>query len=195
MIVELKGGSAEAVNQFAVQLQQALGPLAEVRRPQRMTSLLILDVEESATEEEVKAAIGEEEGKILNRKPMGRGCQMVTVQLPIDAALRTMERGRILIGWSSCRVRSLESRNTAPRCYKCLKRGHIAAECRGESLGSCCYRCGEEGHQLRDCRNEPRCPVCSREGGEANHLLGAHGCLGAAPAAGRRRGGSGGRAK
>lgn len=186
MIVELRGGSAEAVDTFAAQLQQALGNLADVRRPQRMTTLLVLDVEESATEDEVKAAVGGD-AKVVGCKPMGRGCQMVTVRLSVEGALKILERGRLFIGWSSCRVRSLERQSNAPRCFKCLKRGHISKDCRGEALGNCCYRCGEEGHQLRNCRKDPKCPVCVREGVDANHLLGAQGCLGAAPAATRSK--------
>lgn len=192
LIIELKGGDADDVIRFTNRLREVLGTLADVRQPQRLTTLLILDVEEWTSDEEVQAAIGEA-GKIAGRKPMGRGCQMVTVRVPIDVALPILERGRIPLGWSSCRVRSLEKETQAsPRCFKCQRRGHLSAECSGDALTGC-YRCGEEGHRLKDCRKEPRCPVCSRAGKDPKHLLGSRGCLGAATPSSSRGGGGGAR--
>lgn len=173
-------GMVEQVQTFAAQLQAALGEEAVVRQPQRRTKLLILDVEESCSNEELEQSVSAtEEVKVVSRRDMGRGCQMAQVQVSIPLALSTLAKKTIKVGWSQCRVRSLEKKDaTTPRCYKCLHRGHIAAACTGEAVGNVCYRCGEEGHKLRDCVREPRCPICVKiEGRCANHAAGQRGCV------------------
>ena len=141
----------------------------------------MLDIEESATEEEIAAGLGHPEGvRLYGRTPMGRGCQRIKATVPIAAALQILKEGRIPIGWSMCRVRSLEAKqHSVPQCYKCLRSGHMAAACEGTPVTGC-YRCGGDGHQIRDCQAAPKCPVCSQEEGrDAAHIVGVAGCLAA----------------
>jgi len=109
---------------------------------------------------------------------MGRGCHRAKAVMPIDAALQILKDGCIQIGWSMCRVCSLESQQRSVlKCYKCLRSGHMAATCAGTAVTGC-FRCGEDGHQIRDCRATPKCPVCSQEEGkDTAHIVGGAGCL------------------
>ena len=156
----------------------------------RKTSILVLNIYASASEEEIRTAVGrEDEVKVLNLQKMGRGCQMARIQVPIPTALQLVQAGSIQIGWSNCKVRSLEKKDAAsPRCFRCLHLGHFAAACKEEAVGKGCYRCGAEGHLLRDCTRDPKCPLCSREEGrDAGHVVGSKGCIGAAQSTAQRR--------
>jgi len=144
--------------------------------------LLILDIKELCSDEELQKSISAtEEVRVVSRWDMGRGCQMTQVLVSIPLALNILAKQSVKIGWSQCRVRSLEKKNApSPRCYKCLHRGHIAAACTGQALGDVCYRCGAEGHKLRDCNSEPRCPICVQlDGRDASHIVGQPGCVAA----------------
>jgi hypothetical protein len=54
MLAELKGGSAGTMEKFVARLQQAPASHAEVRQSQRLTTLLVLDVDETATKKELE---------------------------------------------------------------------------------------------------------------------------------------------
>ena len=130
------------------------------------------------TEEEIRLALGISPEAEVQCKPASRGCQTAQVQLGIQRAMEVLKEGKTKIGWSVCRVVSLERKNTQSKCFKCLLRGHMAAKCPNESIGPGCYRCGQEGHVIRDCRQQPKCPVCSRvDGHDTGHILGSQGCF------------------
>ncbi len=115
-------------------------------------------------------------GQVTTQK-MRVGGLMAKVQVPIEKGIEVLKGGPLTIGWSRCRVRSLEKRNTLPRCFKCLRMGHMAMECTNADLQRPCYRCGEAGHVVAACRKPPSCPVCRTiEGQPSDHVLGGHGC-------------------
>ena len=189
MLLELQAAEEALIDAFAERLRVVLAGDALVLRPVRTTTLLLLDIHESVTDEEILAGLCQPPGlRLYGRTPMGRGCHSVKAVAPITVALQILQQGRIPIGWSMCRVRSLEPKQrSAPQCYKCLRSGHMAAQCEGTPITGC-YRCGEEGHQIRDCRVAPKCPVCSQEEGrDAAHIVGGAGCLAAKQTRGRQQ--------
>ena len=180
MLLEVKADDKVKINTFTERLKAVLINDVSVRRPVRTTTLLVLDIEESATIEEIAGALGPEGVRVYGLTTMGRGCQKAKAVVAIDTALHLLKEGRIPIGWSMCRVRSLEKEIQAPpRCFKCLRVGHMAANCKGQPVGAVCYRCSGEGHQIRNCKAEQvKCPVCVQEEGQnSEHVLGSQGCV------------------
>ena len=45
------------------------------------------------------------------------------------------------------------------RCYKCLKIGHKARDCKVEK--PICGRCGQDTHPIGECQREPKCLKCN----------------------------------
>lgn len=177
MMLELRGlnGQEADVEGFARRLQEVLGNVANIKRPQRTTGLLILDIDESVEKEEIAAAAGT--SLPIRLEEAKAGLRVAKIQVPIEKALELIQGGRLSLGWSRCRVRSLEKQSTLPRCYKCLLVGHMARECKGMDLEKPCYRCGGRGHIAATCRQDLCCPVCSKvEGHLTDHMLGGRGC-------------------
>jgi hypothetical protein len=69
MPVKLKGGSTDAMYKFVAQLKRALAPHADVRQPQRLTTLLLLDLDESVTKQELEWEL--KSARIGDFRPMG----------------------------------------------------------------------------------------------------------------------------
>ena len=177
LLLELRGlsGKDGDVQGFAKRLREALVDDADVKVPQRHTTLIILDIEESASVEDISSATGAV-GRVTTQKMRGGG-QLAKVQVPIERGLQILRGEPLTIGWSRCRVRSLEKQNNLPRCFKCLQLGHMAKECKNTDLQRPCYRCGKPGHVAAGCVEPPNCPVCKTlEGQKSDHTLGGHGC-------------------
>lgn len=98
------------------------------------------------------------------------------VTLPIAGVNKLLERPRIKIGWTNCRIKYREA---VKRCFRCFDSGHMQHECRGpnrKEMGMC-IRCGELGHKLKECKNTPKCCICSQEGKAAtDHMPGSRNC-------------------
>jgi len=187
MILEVSGEDGK-IDAFANQLQSVLKEAAQVPRPQRTTVLSLLDIEATVTNTEILNAVRGGNAKVLKVKDMSRGLRKAKVAVPIAAALEVLKEKTLQVGWSRCRVRSLESEERKqPRCYKCLRNGHMAARCTNEEIGKACYRCGETDHLIRECCREPLCPLCSKtDGSDGKHILGTKGCLSAATSSSKR---------
>ncbi|EFN69221.1 hypothetical protein EAG_08158, partial [Camponotus floridanus] len=70
-----------------------------------------------------------------------------------------LNKGYVKIGWSRVAIRMLPKAKT--RCYKCLKTGHTANNCREETdRGRRCFNCGNNGHNADRCAMEAGCPLC-----------------------------------
>ena len=117
-ILELQSGEGGRPGNFAAKVVEVLRDEAEVCQPQRITALLILGIDRSATEEETRDAIcGETDRvKVISRGSTNRGSQTVKVLVDIPLALEALQEGSVVIGWSRCRLRSLEQEDSAPRC-------------------------------------------------------------------------------
>jgi hypothetical protein len=102
------------------------------------------------------------------RRSRTGGKLFAIVNLPIEAANILMKMAKLTVGWSECRI---EDMNTPRRCYRCLRFGHVRAECKSEkSLEDCCLKCGRAGHTARLCTDEPYCIACDVEGHRADEM-------------------------
>lgn len=80
---------------------------------------------------------------------------------------RLLQRGRVFVGWASCRVMEASG---VTRCFRCFCYGHPAKYCL-ETVQTCGH-CTGSGHLQADCpkRNQPpTCPACKKFGRGAGH--------------------------
>ena len=189
--------SADKADNLAEKLKQVFPENGEVRvtRPAKKAEIRMGGLDGSIRPEEIKAAVAatggcpEAEvklGDIRRRSPRGLGT--VWAQCPALAAKKTVDRGKITIGWVAANVEVLKARPTT--CYRRMERGHRAANCiSAKNRSNCCYNCGAEGHRARECRAPPRCPVCHDAGRPAGHRFGGRACN--PPSTRRKRGAMG----
>lgn len=88
--------------------------------------------------------------------PKDRKTTSVVVEVPPDLRNRLLERGRVYVGWTSCRI---GDHVRITQCYKCLGFGHIARLCKA-AHDTCGYCTG--AHEIRSCskRETPKCFNC-----------------------------------
>ena len=106
-------------------MASTLGNEAEVSGKSQEVELSIRDLEDTTTEDEVKAALQKAAGSdivvfrnsIRTLRPTYKGTQIALVRLPEVVARKVMgERGRIRIGLVNCPVKEVDR----PRkCFKC----------------------------------------------------------------------------
>lgn len=76
------------------------------------------------------------------------------IEVPSEIRRRMLERGRIYVGWTSCRV---ADHLRLTQCFRCLSLGHIAKDCKlGKDV---CGHCADS-HETRQCPNRERSPKC-----------------------------------
>lgn len=177
-----KSQSMEVADQLAANLRTALAGMADVIRPVKRADIRVTGMDDSATEEKVRAAVArtcscdtaEVQVGQIQRGPRGMG--MVKVRCPVAAAKMLADAGRLLVGWSSAGVQVLES--LPLRCFRCLELGHTAPLCPSTvDRSELCFRCGSSGHKLATCVAAiPRCAVCFAAGRPADHTMGGRLC-------------------
>ncbi|XP_063628191.1 uncharacterized protein LOC134799682 [Cydia splendana] len=182
-MVELpKELEAAKADELAEKLRPVLEGVAAVTRPTKCATVRIMDLDDSATTESVIAAVARIGGCAVNlvkaggvqRGPGGMGA--IVVRCPVAAAKILVEKGRVLVGWSSARVVALEQ--LPMRCYRCMGVGHTKPLCPSEvSREHLCYRCGEEGHRAAACSvRVPKCVVCTETNRPHAHVMGSPRC-------------------
>ncbi|XP_049869422.1 uncharacterized protein LOC126376367 [Pectinophora gossypiella] len=186
-LLEIGGeDSAAKADSLAKKLREVLSPDAvKVVRPVKRAEIRVTGLDDSADAIEVADAVAKEGGCAVDDVKHGRivvgprGDGSLWVSCPVAAAKRLSDSGRLLVGWTSARVRLLDPRPA--RCYRCLEPGHLGAKCSCEvDRSRLCFRCGQPDHQARDCTAEPHCPVCATAGKPAAHSIGGSGCISAA---------------
>uniref|UniRef100_A0A6P7FEF8 Uncharacterized protein LOC114327334 n=1 Tax=Diabrotica virgifera virgifera TaxID=50390 RepID=A0A6P7FEF8_DIAVI len=96
-----------------------------------------------------------------------RGMMSAVMDVDEDAAEKILKMRRIRVEYTSCRV--IEARTEIPRCLRCLAFGHKQWNCKGQNRRGCCFRCGKEGHIASECKTETiRCLNCDVTGHVAN---------------------------
>ncbi|XP_049871151.1 uncharacterized protein LOC126370360 [Pectinophora gossypiella] len=185
-MLEVSGeDSAEKADALASKLREVLSPEAvRVARPVKCAEIRVTDLDDSVDAIEVAEAIARDGGCPVDAIKYGRivvgprGDGALWLSCPVTAAKKVTDTGRVLVGWTSARVRLLAPRPI--RCYRCLESGHLGAKCSCEvDRSKLCFRCGQPDHKARDCGAEPNCPVCAAAGKPAAHAIGGGGCISA----------------
>ena len=161
---------------FADKLRGVVADVATVVRPQKRTTLIVSEVDESVTAEEITAKVAEIGGcgtEDIRAGSMGTGrggMGTLRLQVPTVAAKKVLDAGRLLVGWVSASVRAVE---VGPlRCFRCLCTGHTRPMCPSDAdRTGLCYRCGKEGHKAKGCQAPPSCVVCAESGLPAGHVM------------------------
>ena len=107
---------------------------------------------------------------ISMRKSFNRS-QAATIKLPVAAANKALQIGKVKVGWTRCALR-LPIQVT--RCFKCMGFDHRAHNCKGPDRSDLCRRCGTKGHMARDCSKAPKCMLCPA--GANDHPTGGGKC-------------------
>lgn len=181
MILELKKSQDGNTNKYKEELTKVLGDQANVKLVGSEKTVVVKDLDEVTTKEEIVEAIN---GIAPNykltldvvrslRKGFA-GTQVAMLSLPSKLAFDLINLGKIKVGWVVCRLRE----NTTPiRCFKCLEHGHIAKNCLSKvDRSKCCINCGKGGHTAKMCREKPECAICVTNGLDANHPTGGRQC-------------------
>lgn len=188
IIIEVPGIDADLkADKLADKMRTALCDFTDVRiaRPIKTGEMRVMDIDESITPEDIAVAVAEAGGCSAAEVKVGqirlpcRSLGTAWVKCPLTAVrkIAVATTARITIGgWHSARVQILKARPL--QCYKCLKIGHVKAQCPNEEdRSSRCYACGQPGHTARACPGTTfTCPVCSDYGLPAGHRLGSKKC-------------------
>jgi hypothetical protein len=138
-------------------IREVAGDTARVRRPERRTPVLLLNIPEWAEVGDVVSGLATAGvvvaagGVSLRDNGVGRdhADRVARVDLPLRDAIALATAKAVVIGWTRCRVKLLEKRQST--CYRCQSQGHLAAQCRNEAKPRSCFGCGGPGHLARDC--------------------------------------------
>lgn len=148
-LLEVPGAtSAGNANALAEKLRESLDKeVVLISRPEKCVELHITGLDDSATKEDVIAAVAEVGGctkeaikagdviRLPNRKD-----GTIWLRCPIAAAKKATER-RLLVGWVSVQVKILEPRPL--RCFRCLEPGHMGIQCTSDiDRSRLCFCCG-----------------------------------------------------
>ncbi|PZC81710.1 hypothetical protein B5X24_HaOG212154 [Helicoverpa armigera] len=140
---------------------------ARVSRPHKCADLRIMGLDDSATAEEVVAAVARtggcsaDEVKAGTIRPDFRGTCTITVSCPVTAAKNIVDGRRLLVGWVSAQVKLLDPRPL--RCFRCHVGHHVGVRCPSEvDRSALCFRCGQPGHKAVECSATPHCSAYPR---------------------------------
>lgn len=178
MRIEMEKPPADA-NMMKKALELAI-PGAKVANRGVDQAVHVLGMDGGATAEEVLAAAKEalktheqaeglKEVRVTSVRESFLGMKNATIILPRLLAEALAAKGKLLVGFVSCRLRLREDE---ARCYKCWGKGHMASKCKGKDRSKCCFNCSQPGHTAANCTNAPRCDKCQQEG----HRTGARSC-------------------
>ena len=178
MLLLLKEKEARTA-EFRSRISNALGKDADVKALEQRAEVLVKDIDEVTTKDEIIEAIKaqfEEEVKpehVYLRKSFGE-TQTASISLQLTGAAKLVKAGKMKIGWVVCRIRE---KTEVTKCFRCLEFGHIARNCKNEDRTKRCRRCGEDGHVAKSCKKEPSCMFCRKNNlEETRHVAGSGGC-------------------
>lgn len=181
LLFELKKDPMIRSSAFRELIANSLGSEGNVRALTQEAVVECRDLDEITTVDELRdalasqCALGEVQMTIRLRRAYG-GTQIAAIRLPVEAANKMVEVGKVKVGWSVCPLRlTPRIKKQMERCFKCMAFGHQARNCKGPDRSGLCRKCGEEGHVARDCTKQPRCLLCKPEDGN-DHATGGFQC-------------------
>lgn len=181
LVIEIpnKDGGKKKAIELAAKMTSVLPRDVKVTIPSKRATVRIAGLNETSEAQEMIDAIAEEAGcrkediRIRGNISWRNGTGVVLVNMPLEEAIKIDEKGRILVSWTTVRVRMLKIRPL--QCYKCLEYVHAKAECQSAVDNSkLCYRCEKEGHRAVQCVETPKCPICPPE--SSHHRMGTNKC-------------------
>jgi len=184
LLLEIPGGDgATRADTLTRELREALRDREGViiTRPIKTAELRVKDLEDSVSADDVANAIAErgqcqmEDVRVGTIRAGPNRLGTAWCRCPLTAANKIAKEGRLVVGWTRVRVEILPDRPTT--CFRCLRKGHVRANCpeSGDNEGLC-YRCGEPGHVAGTCTAPPKCPLCKGSGRPENHRVGSEAC-------------------
>jgi len=170
LLLEIPGGDgAMRAEALVRELREALKDRegVNITRPIKAAEIRVKDIEDSVSAAEIAEAVanqGQCQVGEVRVGPIRTGTNRLGtawVKCPLVAANRVIRGGRLTIGWTRVRLELLPDRPIT--CFRCLRKGHVRAECpEGEDNEGRCYRCGEPGHLAGTCTAPPKVPFMQR---------------------------------
>jgi hypothetical protein len=152
--------SAALTEVFGKEAVKVTEPVARVK---------VLDLDAATTREELEASITSLLPAALLKNISvvddGRDGKLAFVTMDAVSGGMLAKAGKIVVGWTRCRVRT--AANTR-RCYRCHEYGHLAVNCSSEDRSENCLNCDGKGHTMATCKKPPHCPLCN-----AAHRMGS----------------------
>lgn len=169
LLVQVRNG-ADKVETLKREITEKL-PTAVADKVVIKKVLHIKGLDEVTTREEVAAAISKEISagidtfEVRPLRPAFGNKQNCTVIVSAAAADKLIEKRKIKLGWTVCRIVERVEDN---RCYRCWEYGHFKTECKGPNREVLCVKCAGEGHKASECQNNPYCVHCQKEGHQSS---------------------------
>jgi len=157
-------------------ITSTIGNKVNCTRLSDTSTIEIRDADEEATDDEIIKAIEKHTKskgniKIVNKRKMERGTQIITASIPTSIA-NTIINTQLRIGFVNCRTKL---KIEVKKCYRCQGYGHTRKDCKNEERSNFCWKCGQDGHKNKECKNEARCLLCKEESTN-DHILGSFKC-------------------
>lgn len=122
-------------------------------RPTKTILVLLIGTPKRVNAEDVatgfsarKLSVGQ--GEIVVRAG-GAGCGgSICFRTSYQDVIKITKGRHVMVGWTSCRVRLLES--DTPRCFKYWGEGHFLVACKETPRPSLCFQCKKPGNFARD---------------------------------------------
>lgn len=134
----------------------------------REKTIIITDLDETTTKEDIRIAIKEtgieiKEDKIEDIRRNRMDKYTTSIRVAKTEAEGLIKRKKMKIGWSNGRI--IEKIEPL-RCNNCLRFGHKRIECEEtRTEGRKCLKCREEGHTAKECSKTKKiCTECGQEG-------------------------------
>lgn len=141
---------------------------AQVEIRTNKVQVMITDLDSETTCKEISNAlvellgVDEDQMKISEIRTGRNGGRWASATLEKRLAATLIERGRLQVGWSACRVKEMLRPLS---CLRCLEFGHATRECKStEKIERKCFKCNEVGHEARSCTKDAFCGSCKSPG-------------------------------
>jgi len=145
----------DQADSLASALKRRLGESRGIWRPSQSIALLLIGIEDSVDEAELKSALEAHDPELKASNEIrireGRnGVRTAIVRMPISAGLKLVSRKKVRIGWATCRIKEMPSKHKG--CARCSAPDHVVSDCKGKETRKC-FRCKEVGHLISSCKS------------------------------------------